>query len=46
VAGVVLPEDGADLEVSAVCSGAQPSAREALRELERDLQHPTRSLAP
>jgi hypothetical protein len=44
VAGVVLPEDGADLEVSAVSSAPHALASEALHELAHRLQKPTRSL--
>lgn len=44
VAGVVLPEDGADLDVSAVRAGPCASASEALRELETSLRKPTRLL--
>jgi hypothetical protein len=41
VAGVVLPEDGADLDVSAVRAGPCASAGEALLALETSLQRPT-----
>jgi glutathione S-transferase len=41
VAAVVLPEDGVDLDVSALRSEPRASADEALRELEQDLKKPT-----
>lgn len=44
IAGVVLLEDGADLDVSAVRAGPCASAGAALRELERSLKKPTRPL--
>jgi hypothetical protein len=42
VAAVVLPEDGSDLDASAVRSEPRASPGDALRELEQDLQKPTR----
>lgn len=45
IAGVVLPEDGADLDVSALRAGPCASAGAALRELETNLKKPTPTLA-
>jgi hypothetical protein len=44
VAGVVLPEDGADLDVSAVRAGPCASAGEALQALQKNLERPTPTL--
>jgi len=44
VAGVVLPEDGSDLDVSAVSAGPCPSPREALQALAQSLLRPLRTL--
>jgi len=44
LAGVVLPEDGSDLDVSAVSVGPCSSAREALQALAQNLQKTGRTL--